>query len=630
MVEVLKHECGIGLIRLKKPLSYFKQKYGNTLWGLDKFFLLMEKQHNRGQDGAGIACLKLNVSPGNPYILRHRVIEPAPVWQTLVKDIEEQRHKVFTQYSTPDELKIHFPFCGEVYLGHLRYGTYGANGIAYCHPVIRNNNWRSRTLAIAGNFNLTNVDYLFDKLVRLGQYPRYQTDTTTILERMGYFLDEENKKVYHKYKEQIPKEQIASKIEQELDYRSWLEWSAKHWDGGYVIGGLIGHGACFIMRDPLGIRPCFFYENDEIFIAASEKPAIATAFNVAIQEILELKPAHAIIITPECQTLYFPFTPAQPQSSCTFERIYFSRGNDPDIYQERKALGAQLAPILAKELNYDWEHTVLTHIPNTSYPAFLGLSEGIRKIIYQQRIQQIKSQLNHENLDEQIEKILNYRPRIEQLIVKDAKLRTFISAEEGREDLVAYVYDVTYGIVRENKDIIVALDDSIVRGTTLKQSIIRMLGRLKPQKIVIVSSAPPICYPDCYGIDMSQIEKFVAFQAAIALLHKKNLEHIIHQTYYEIKALEQKNELTSENLVKNIYAPISLAELQLEIANLLRPEDLDCELSIVYQTIEGLKRSIPNHQGDWYFTGNYPTPGGNKVANRAFINFYEGIKQRAY
>lgn len=634
MTDFIGHECGIGLIRLKKPLEYYQEKYGTPLWGLKKMYLLMEKQHNRGQDGAGLACLKLHTEPGYPYLLRHRVIEPAPVWQTLIKEIDEYLFQLIQKnpniLSDTQNLKIQFPFLGEIYLAHLRYGTYGENGLQYCHPVLRNNNWKSRTLAVAGNFNLTNVDYLFEKILRLGQFPRYKTDTTTILERMGYFLDEENKKVYLKYKDKIDKTQIQPLIEKELDVESWLRWSAKHWDGGYVIGGLVGHGLAFVMRDPNGIRPCFYYENDEIIVVASERPTICTAFQVSKNQVQELSPGHALIILPDATTQIFPFTEPKPLKKCSFERIYFSRGNDADIYQERKALGFELAQRVAEEVNYQWEKTIITHIPNTSYPAYLGLSEGIRKIIHQQRIAQIKNQINHQNLEKEIAKILNFRPRLEQLILKDVKLRTFISNEKGRDDLVSYVYDVTYGLVKENEDIIVALDDSIVRGTTLKQSIISLLAKLNPQKIIIVSSAPPICYPDCYGIDMSQIEKFIAFQAAIALLKEKKLENIIHDTYYEIKKLEAKNQLEKENLVKKIYEPFTLKELEIKIAELLKPEGMNAELSIVYQTIEGLHRAVPNHSGDWYFTGNFPTPGGNRVTNKAFLNFYEGKNQRAY
>ncbi len=634
MTDKIGHECGIGLIRLKKPIEYYQNQYGSPLWGLKKMYLLMEKQHNRGQDGAGLACLKLNTEPGYPYLLRHRTIGPAPVWQTLVKDIDENLFHLAQKnpniLNQIDKLKLQFPFLGEIYLAHLRYGTYGENGIHYCHPVLRNNNWKSRTLAVAGNFNLTNVDFLFDKILRLGQFPRYKTDTTTILERMGYFLDEENKKIYQKYKDKLNKTQIQPLIEKELDVQSWLKWSAKHWDGGYVIGGMVGHGLAFVMRDPNGIRPCYYYENDEVIVVASERPTICTAFQVSKNEVQELTPGKAIVINPDATTQTFSFTETQPELKCSFERIYFSRGNDADIYQERKSLGFELANRIAEEVDYQWEKTIITHIPNTSYPAYLGLSEGIRKIIHQNRIAQIKNHLNQENFEQEISKILSFRPRLEQLILKDAKLRTFISNEKGRDDLVSYIYDVTYGLVKENEDIIVALDDSIVRGTTLKQSIIAMLAKLNPKKIVIVSSAPPICYPDCYGIDMSQIEKFIAFQAAIDLLKDRGMEYIIHETYSKIKELEANNQLENENCVKNIYSPFSLKELETKISELLKPKDMYAELSIVYQTIEGLHRAIPNHKGDWYFTGNFPTPGGNRVTNKAFLNFYEGKNQRAY
>ena len=634
MTDNIGHECGIGLIRLKKPLEYYQNRYGTPLWGLRKMYLLMEKQHNRGQDGAGLACLKLNTKPGHPYLLRHRVIEPSPVWQTLVKDIDSNFSQL--QNQTPEiirdteKLKYEFPFLGEIYLAHLRYGTYGENGLQYCHPVLRNNNWKSRTLAVAGNFNLTNVDFLFDKILRLGQFPRYKTDTTTVLERMGYFLDEENKKVYHRYKDHLEKSKIQPLIEKELDIPSWLRWSAKHWDGGYVIAGLVGHGVAFVIRDPNGIRPCFFYENDEVIVVASERPTICTAFQISMNEVQELPAAHALVIDIYANTHIFLISETQNELKCSFERIYFSRGNDADIYQERKSLGFELAERVAEEINYQWEKTIITHIPNTSYPAYLGLSEGIRKIIHHQRIAQIKNHINQDNFEQEVSKILAFRPRLEQLILKDAKLRTFISNEKGRDDLVSYVYDVTYGLVKENEDIIVALDDSIVRGTTLKQSIISMLAKLNPQKIVIVSSAPPICYPDCYGIDMSQIEKFIAFQAAIALLKENKMENVIHETYHAIKELEKNNELEKINCVKKIYEPFTLKVLEAKIAELLKPEGMKSELSIIYQTLEGLRRAVPNHRGDWYFSGNFPTPGGNRVTNKAFLNFYEGKNERAY
>ncbi len=633
MSDQIKHECGIGMIRLKKPLKYYKDKYGTPLWGLNKMYLLMEKQHNRGQDGAGLASIKLDVPPGSPYLKRMRNNQNSP-WGALFKEISEKMDLLKQTYpgieQDEDLLNEHFAFAGELLLGHLRYGTHGSYNIDACHPVVRSNNWRSRTLAIAGNFNLTNVHDLFQYLVELGQHPRYISDTETVLERIGHFLDEENEDLHAKFKQQgKSKQEISDLIAENLDTRKIIQQSAKRWDGGYVMGGLIGCGIGWVARDPNGIRPCYYYENDDVIVVASERPAISTVFDVAYDDIKELEPGHMITIKRNGDFSIKAFTEPQEKKSCSFERIYFSRGNDPDIYRERMALGDILVPKILEHVNNDLEHTVFGYIPNTAETAFWGMIKGVETYMNQEKIRQIR-ELNGKATEEDLSRVLNARPRVEKVILKDIKLRTFITDDNARDDLVAHVYDVTQGIITPNVDNLVCIDDSIVRGTTLKQSILRILGRLQPKKIIIVSSAPQIRYPDCYGIDMSQIGRFAAFQAAIALLNERGMHGIIHQVYRECVALKDNDLLHTRNAVKAIYDLFTEDQISRKIADLLKPADLDCKVEIVYQPLANLAKAIPNHLGDWYFSGDYPTPGGNRVVNQAYINYVEGKGTRSY
>ncbi len=633
MSDQIKHECGIGMIRLKKPLKFYKHKYGTPLWGLNKMYLLMEKQHNRGQDGAGLASLKLDVPPGSPYLKRLRNNQNSP-WGALFKEISgrmallQQRYPGIEQ--DEDLLHEHFGFAGELLLGHLRYGTHGSYNIDACHPVVRSNNWRSRTLTIAGNFNLTNVHDLFQYLVELGQHPRYISDTETVLERIGHFLDEENEELHAKFKQQgRSKQEISSLIAEGLDTRKIIRKAAKRWDGGYVMGGLIGCGIGWVARDPNGIRPCHYYENDDVIVVASERPAISTVFEVAYDDIKELEPGHLITIKRNGEFSVKAFTEAREKKSCSFERIYFSRGNDPDIYRERMALGDILVPKILEHVGHDLDHTVFGYIPNTAETAFWGMIKGVETYMNQEKIRQIR-ELQGKATEGDLSRVLNARPRVEKVIIKDIKLRTFITDDNARDDLVAHVYDVTQGILTPKVDNLVCIDDSIVRGTTLKQSILRILGRLQPKKIIIVSSAPQIRYPDCYGIDMSQIGRFAAFQAAIALLNERGMHGTIHQVYRECVALKEYDLLHTRNAVKAIYELFTEDEISRKIADLLKPDNLDCQVEIVYQPLANLAKAIPNHLGDWYFSGDYPTPGGNRVVNQAFINYVEGKGIRSY
>ncbi|MCB9231315.1 MAG: amidophosphoribosyltransferase [Bacteroidia bacterium] len=633
MSDSIKHECGIGLIRLLKPLSYYEKKYGSALWGLNKMFLLMEKQHNRGQDGAGLASIKLEVEPGQPYLRRLRNNDPNP-WMNVVKTLnaklEELKIKHGDNWNSVDVLQRDFNYSGELLMAHLRYGTHGDNTISAVHPVIRSNNWRSRSLVVAGNFNLTNVKFLFDYLVELGQHPRYVSDTETVLERIGHFLDEENERLFRKFKELgYSNREISDLIAEELDIRRILSRAASKWDGGYVMAGLIGSGDAFVARDPHGIRPCFYYKNDEFVVVASERPCISTVFNLDYEAIQELAPGSALIVKKNGEVSEKKYTEPQKKLSCSFERIYFSRGNDPDIYNERMELGNLLVPKILKAINYDLENTVFGYIPNTAETSFWGMLRGIEKWMNKRKVEQIREK-NGKLTDEDLENILMARPRVGKLVLKDIKLRTFITDDLHRDELVAHVYDVTHGIARAGIDTLVCIDDSIVRGTTLRQSILRILDRLKPKKIIIVSSAPQIRFPDCYGIDMSQIERFVAFQAAIALLKDRGLNHRIGEIYRECRALEKAELLHTRNVVKEIYEPFTEDEISRKISELLTPRDLNCQVEIVYQPLENLSKAIPHHLGDWYFSGDFPTPGGNKVTNRAFLNYMEGVKERAY
>ncbi|MEM6264069.1 MAG: amidophosphoribosyltransferase [Bacteroidota bacterium] len=636
MSDQIKHECGIGMIRLFKPLDYYYQKYGSALWGLNKMYLLMEKQRNRGQDGAGLATVKLNMRPGKPYMARIRNNRSSP-WTNLFQEVDEVHSKVISKQPEkqhdPGFLKQNFPYAGEVLMGHLRYGTHGNYDIEACHPVTRQSNWKNRTLALAGNFNLTNVDYLFKKLVELGQHPRYVTDTVTVLERIGHFLDVENSQLNDKLKETgYSPNEVADLVAEELDVLRIFKNSAKAWDGGYVMGGIIGNGDAFIARDPIGIRPCYHYANDEFMVAASERATISTVFNLNPDQITELPPGHVLHVKGsqhDSEVRIEPFAKPQKRRSCSFERIYFSRGSDINIYRERKELGKAVVPKVLKAVDNDLDNTVFSYIPNTAESSFWGMIKELESYLNERKIKQILS-LGTNPKEEDLRKILNTRPRVEKSVNKDMKLRTFIADDSSRNDLVSHVYDITQGIIRQGKDNLVCIDDSIVRGTTLKKSILHMLARLKPKKIVVVSSAPQIRYPDCYGIDMSQIDKLVAFQAAIALLKERGMEDVIEQVYKKILDMRDDAAMHSENVVKQIYAPFTAEEISQKITEILIPDDFQPELEIVYQSLEDLHKSMPRHIGDWYFSGNYPTPGGNRVVNQAYLNFFEGKNERAY
>lgn len=632
MSELIKHECGIALIRLRKPLEYYKEKYGTWQYGLNKLYLLMEKQHNRGQDGAGIVNVKMELEPGQEYINRHRSIEENPIKNVFDKVAKGIKKAEKNKPKNADTRWIYenVPFSGEVYLGHLRYGTFGRNSIEFVHPVMRQNNWKSRTLVLAGNFNLTNTDELFRKLIALGQHPKAYTDTVTVLEKVGHFLDEENQLHFRNYKnEGYSNRDISPLIEKNLDVQKVLENSSKDWDGGYAIAGMFGHGDAFVMRDPWGIRPAFYYYDDEIVVVASERPVIQTVMNVRADDVNEVKPGEALIIKKDGSVSNKMIRVPHTRRSCSFERIYFSRGSDKDIYQERKTLGRLLSPAILKSINYDIENTVFSFIPNTSETAFYGLVQGVRQYCVDWKIKQLRERNGSITNEEMIE-VLSVEPRVEKLAIKDVKLRTFIADDASRDDLVAHVYDVTYGIIKNDKDTLVIIDDSIVRGTTLKKSILKILDRLHPKKIIVVSSAPQIRYPDCYGIDMAVLDKFIAFNATIELLKDTNQTHVIDEVYRKCKEQENLPKEEIVNYVKEIYKQFKAEEVSAKIAELLKPDDCNAEVEIIYQTIENLHEACPNDTGDWYFTGNYPTPGGNKVVNTSFINYVEGKDGRAY
>ncbi len=632
MSDQIKHECGIALIRLRKPLEYYKLKYGTWMYGIQKLYLLMEKQHNRGQDGAGVASIKFDVAPGKRYIDRARSNSSSPI-----RDVFEDVYAGVRKYEDKPELlndptwaKQNLPFAGELYLGHLRYGTFGNNSIDYVHPVMRENNWKSRTLVLAGNFNMTNVDELFQRLVNLGQHPKDYSDTVTVLEKIGHFLDEENQQLFRQYKNDGHSNyEISSLIADNLSIRKVLQESSRDFDGGYAMAGMVGHGDAFVYRDPWGIRPAFYYANDEVVVVASERPVIQTVMNVTTDEVQEVKPGYAIIIKQNGDYSMEEIRVPQKRSSCSFERIYFSRGTDRDIYYERKKLGELLTPAILDAVNYDLGNTVFSFIPNTAETAFYGMVKGVENYMLDE-----KKRIILENRDsltpEELDKVISSRPRVEKIAVKDIKLRTFISQDKGREDLVGHVYDITYGSVVPGKDNLVVIDDSIVRGTTLKESILRILDRLNPKSIVVVSSSPQIRYPDCYGIDMAKLGDFVAFRAAIALLKETGQEGVIDSVYKKCKAQENLPKEEIVNYVKDIYRPFTPEQISNKVAELLTPKGMKAEVKIVFQSVENLHAACPTDNGDWYFTGNYPTPGGNKVVNRSFINFVEGKNQRAY
>ncbi|MCF8332392.1 MAG: amidophosphoribosyltransferase [Bacteroidales bacterium] len=632
MSDAIKHECGIAFLRLLRPQEFYLSKYGTSTYGVNKLYLLMEKQHNRGQDGAGMASLKLGVEPGKRYIDRYRSNGSNPIkeiFSGIYSHIDEMVGDNSSRLRDIDWLKSHVSYTGEVFMGHLRYGTYGKNDINSVHPFIRHNNWMTRNLVLSGNFNLTNVHELFDNLVNVGQHPVETTDTITVMEKIGHFLDRENESLYKKFKEQgYSKKEISGLIASHLDVLKIISRSAKQWDGGYTISGMIGHGDAFVMRDPSGIRPAYYYKDDEVVVATSERPVIQTAFNVSVDKIHEIEPGHLLIVRQNGDVIYEPFQEPGERRSCSFERIYFSRGTDRDIYQERKKLGKALANPILKKINHNLENSVFSYIPNTASVAFNGLVEELNNFCDNVKVEKIKS-LKQGGTEDELRGIMSLRPRVEQVAVKDAKMRTFITQDNQRDELVAHVYDVTYGVVHEN-DTLVVVDDSIVRGTTLKQSIIRILDRLKPAKIVIASSAPQIRYPDCYGIDMAKLTDFAAFKAAVALLKEKNMHHVIHEVYRMCKSQENEPKENVVNHVKEIYKPFTAVQISEKIAEILKPANVKAKIEIVYQSIEDLHDACPNDNGDWYFTGNYPTSGGNQVVNKSFINYIEGRDQRAY
>ena len=628
MSDFLQHECGVAMIRLLKPLSYYKEKYNTSFYALNKMYLMMEKQRNRGQDGVGLVNIKLDVKPGERFISRKRSVSANPI-----QEVFSHINSYFNNLSEKDKLndinwlKENLPFTGEIFLGHLRYGTYGKNKIENCHPFLRQNNWRSRNLVLAGNFNMTNVDELFNDLIDLGQHPKEKADTVTILEKIGHFLDEENQRVFKKYKQKkFNKQEISKKIESEISLTEILKKSAKHWDGGYVICGIMGHGDSFALRDPNGIRPGYYYADDEVVVIASERPVIQTSFNVNINSIKEIGRGNALIIKKSGQVYEKNIQPQKERKACSFERIYFSRGNDRDIYKERINLGKRVFKKVIKAVQADLSNTVFSYVPNTAEVSYYGLIQECHNYLNKIKREYLLKEPNFQS--QEFKNLFNLKVRSEKIAIKDAKLRTFISADEGREDLVTHIYDTTYGIVKKN-DTLVIIDDSIVRGTTLRQSILRILDRLKPKKIIIVSSAPQIRYPDCYGIDMAKLGDFIAFQAAIKLIKEANKDNFINEIYERCKKENEKKE-NIKNCVKEIYKPFSAEQISNKISELLKPKGITAEVEIIYQSIEDLHSSCPEHTGDWYFSGDYPTQGGNKVANRAFINYVEKINKRAY
>ncbi|MGQ8336399.1 amidophosphoribosyltransferase [Sunxiuqinia sp. A32] len=632
MSELIKHECGIALIRLRKPLNYYQGKYGTWQYGLNKLYLLMEKQHNRGQDGAGVVSVKLDLKPGQEYISRYRSVEQNPIKDVFDKVSKGVRKAIKSGKDISDLEWVYknLPYAGELYLGHLRYGTFGRNSIDFVHPVLRTNNWKSRTLVLAGNFNMTNTDELFQRLIDLGQHPKNYTDTVTVLEKVGHFLDEENQARFRQYKnEGYSNREISPLIEDNLDVQSIVESASKDWDGGYAMAGLIGHGDAFVTRDPWGIRPAHYYYDDEIVVVASERPVIQTVMNVKYEDVKEVKPGEALIVKRNGDVSTQIVRVPHKRKSCSFERIYFSRGSDKQIYHERKELGRLLAPTILGAIDYDIENTVFSYIPNTSETAFYGLMKGVDQHMIDWKKEQIKGRAGQLS-EEELGAIISREPRIEKIAIKDVKLRTFIADDASRDDLVAHVYDVTYGVLKENEDTLVIIDDSIVRGTTLKRSILKILDRLNPKKIIVVSSAPQIRYPDCYGIDMAVLDKFIAFNAAIDLLKDHGKESVIDEVYEKCKAQQNLPKEEIVNYVKDIYRQFTAEEISAKIAELLRPEDCKAEVEIIYQSTENLHKACPNDLGDWYFTGDYPTPGGNKVVNTSFINFVEQIDGRAY
>ena len=620
-MEILKHECGIAMVRLQKPLNYYEEKYGTSQYGLNKLYLLMEKQHNRGQEGAGIGCVNLKARPGNEYVYRERGLGSG-----AISEIFDNARKRIIAAQESNEDTNNLPFLGEIYMGHLRYSTTGKHGISYVHPFLRRNNWKSRNLLLCGNFNITNVEEVFSKVVEEGQHPRIYSDTVILLEQIGYYLDKENQRLYDKFKaEGFDGVALTNKIEDNIDIANVIKEPSKTWDGGFVICGADGSGDIFILRDPNGIRPCFYYLDDEVFVAASERPVIQTAMNVRIGDIKELEPGEAIMVSKHGKVIIKQILPKLDNQKCSFERIYFSRGSDADIYKERKLLGKNLTEKILKAVDYDLDNTILSFIPNTAEVAYIGMCEGVDEYEKELQCKEILKLDSHTpDFPDKIKEILNKRVRKEKIAIKDIKLRTFIAEGKSRNELAAHVYDVTYGQVKNDVDNLVIIDDSIVRGTTLKQSIVRILDRLHPKRIVVVSSSPQVRYPDYYGIDMSRMAEFCAFRAAIALIQERGMGDLITSTYKKCKAQEDWKKEDVVNYVKEIYAPFTDEEISNKIAEMITGPEIKAEVKLVYQSIEGLHNAIPNHPGDWYFSGNYPTPGGNKMVNQAFINWYEG------
>lgn len=620
-MEILKHECGIAMVRLLKPLNYYEEKYGTSQYGLNKLYLLMEKQHNRGQEGAGIGCVNLKARPGNEYVYRERGLGSG-----AISEIFDNARKRIIAAQESNEDANNLPFLGEIYMGHLRYSTTGKHGISYVHPFLRRNNWKSRNLLLCGNFNITNVEEVFSKVVEEGQHPRIYSDTVILLEQIGYYLDKENQRLYNQFKaEGFDGVALTNKIEDNIDFANVIQEPSKTWDGGFVICGANGSGDIFILRDPNGIRPCFYYLDDEAFVAASERPVIQTAMNVRIGDIKELEPGEAIMVSKHGKVTTKQILPKLDNQKCSFERIYFSRGSDADIYKERKLLGKNLTEKILKAVDYDLDNTILSFIPNTAEVAYIGMCEGVDEYEKELQCKEILKLDSHApDFPEKIKEILNKRVRKEKIAIKDIKLRTFIAEGKSRNELAAHVYDVTYGQVKNDVDNLVIIDDSIVRGTTLKQSIVRILDRLHPKRIVVVSSSPQVRYPDYYGIDMSRMAEFCAFRAAIALIQERGMGDLITSTNKKCKAQEDWKKEDVVNYVKEIYAPFTDEEISDKIAEMITGPEIKAEVKLVYQSIEGLHNAIPNHPGDWYFSGNYPTPGGNKMVNQAFINWYEG------
>ena len=632
MSDKLTHECGIAFLRLKQPLQYYKDKYGTAFYGIQKMYLLMEKQHNRGQDGAGFASIKMDVEPGERYISRVRSNDAQPIQDVFMQINSRINEEMAAHPEYADDVamqKKNIPYIGELFLGHVRYGTFGKNSIESVHPFLRQNNWMHRNLIVAGNFNMTNVTELFNSLVELGQHPKEMADTVTVMEKIGHFLDDEVTDLYQECKVNgLTKREASPVIAAKLDVARILRRASKGWDGGYAMAGLLGHGDAFVFRDPAGIRPAYFYEDDEIVVVASERPVIQTVFNLDFDKVQELQPGHALIVKKNGTVTQQEIIPPTVKKSCSFERIYFSRGSDAEIYQERKELGRLILPAVLDAIDSDTDNTVFSYIPNTAETSFYGLVEAAQDFLNQRKNKFIldnRKKLTAETLQE----LLAVKIRTEKVAIKDAKLRTFITEDSSRDDLVAHVYDVTYGVIKPTDNLVI-IDDSIVRGTTLKMSIIKMMDRLKPKSIIIVSSAPQIRYPDCYGIDMAKLEGLVAFRAALELLKERNLYHIVDDVYAKCKTQEHMKDVDVQNFVTEIYAPFEPQEISDKIAEMLSSAEINAEVKIIFQTVENLHIACPKNLGDWYFTGDYPTPGGNRVVNRAFMNFYEGKDARAY